>query len=845
MRARGNIAGWVSISLLPLAAAGCRLDPPNADDFLGTDGTTDDAGPPPMTSGTTENLDGDSTAATLGDGSGDGTGEGSSSGDTDLPDPVCGNGIVETGELCDDGRESSDCDLDCTPRECGDETVNAAAGEECDEGEATAHCDDDCTLVVCGDSLHNAPAGEQCDDGEETETCDADCTLVVCGDLQVNTAVGEQCDEGGETATCDANCTLVSCGDHDVNGTAGEQCDEGGETATCDANCTLVSCGDGDLNGVVGEECDEGGETDVCDVDCTFSWCGDGTPNTTAGELCDEAGRTAACDADCTLIECGDGLHNAIAGEQCDDGGESATCNANCTIAACGDGIPNVTAGEQCDHMGDSLTCDADCTPVECGDSHVNAAAGEQCDGTDLAGATCLGQGFDGGTLACDISCTLDTSGCFECGDGSADAGEQCDGGDLGGQTCTSLGFDGGALGCSPTCGFVTAGCYSCGDGTSNPGEQCDGADLDGASCASLGFTGGVLGCGFGCTYDTTGCYGCSDGIQNGDETDVDCGSSCGPTCEPGDDCLVGTDCASYGCIAATGQCDDYLSVEAAPSCSNYAGVPVPLSATATGGTGTYDYAWTPNDGSLSAPDQPLTNASPSGIQSYMVTVDDGHALAQDSVVVVNAEPLNLETNCTLYAPGIGGGASISYDSSGTRACELVNNGLGLHLCEDVVFENVRLQGTLQVTAGGDDDMIGLVWGAQDSSHFYSLTWKAGPQSFFGCPVPAGIVVKRVEAPTLGDMTGADLYCPNDTPQSTLLLGPAATTTQPWVAGQSYTATIDFTAGGSTVTIVRDGDGVEITSFGVVDTTFTSGFFGSTTLSQANACVGPLSAECL
>jgi hypothetical protein len=36
----------------------------------------------------------------------------------------------------------------------------------------------------------------------------------------------------------------------------------------------------------------------------------------------------------------------------------------------------------------------------------------EQCDGTDLGGATCVSQGFAGGTLNCSASCTFDTSAC-------------------------------------------------------------------------------------------------------------------------------------------------------------------------------------------------------------------------------------------------------------------------------------------------------------------------------------------------------------------------------------------------------------------------------------------------
>jgi len=87
------------------------------------------------------------------------------------------------------------------------------------------------------------------------------------------------------------------------------------------------------------------------------------------------------------------------------------------------------------------------------------------------------------------------------------------------------------------------------------------------------------------------------------------------------------------------------------------------------------------------------------------------------------------------------------------------------------------------------------------------------------------------------------MYCPQDTPQSTLLLDAAETTQVGWVAGEPYRVTIDFTPFGSSVAI-RGGDGALVAEFVVADNTYTRGFFGGTTFSQPSACVGPLSATC-
>jgi|GEM_PF-2529974 len=282
---------------------------------------------------------------------------------------VCGNGVLQSGEVCDDGGESATCDVDCTPVACGDGVANATADEQCDTAGASATCDADCTLAVCGDGTFNAAHGEQCDTAGNSATCDADCTLAVCGDGTFNAAHGEQCDTAGNTATCDADCTLAVCGDGTFNAAHGEQCDTAGNSATCDADCTLAVCGDGTPNAAAGEQCDTAGQSSSCDADCTLAVCGDGTLNTLAGEVCDHGGETATCDSDCTAAVCGDSTVNATAGEQCDDGNtaNSDGCNAICRLESCGDGHRQVL--EECDDgnasSGDG--CSSSCKRETCG----------------------------------------------------------------------------------------------------------------------------------------------------------------------------------------------------------------------------------------------------------------------------------------------------------------------------------------------------------------------------------------------------------------------------------------------------------------------------------------------
>src|SRR6185503_11157931 len=56
---------------------------------------------------------------------------------------VCGNGVTETLEFCDDGADTALCDDDCTTAMCGDGHVNQAAGEQC-EPPGINFCDSEC-----------------------------------------------------------------------------------------------------------------------------------------------------------------------------------------------------------------------------------------------------------------------------------------------------------------------------------------------------------------------------------------------------------------------------------------------------------------------------------------------------------------------------------------------------------------------------------------------------------------------------------------------------------------------------------------------------------------------------
>jgi len=98
--------------------------------------------------------------------------------------PICGNGVKDTGEQCDDGNtvNNDGCSSTCKIEGCGDGIKQT--GEECDNGplngkvcnplycDSCTYCSSSCKLITleggyCGDG--------QCNGNETCSTCSCDC----------------------------------------------------------------------------------------------------------------------------------------------------------------------------------------------------------------------------------------------------------------------------------------------------------------------------------------------------------------------------------------------------------------------------------------------------------------------------------------------------------------------------------------------------------------------------------------------------------------------------------------------------------------------------------------------
>ncbi len=526
-------------------------------------------------------------------------------------------------ELCRFLNEADDLALDC---------------DQFDDGALNASCD-----AVCGDGL--ADVGEACDDGNATsgDGCRADCTIEACGDGIVD--VGEACDDGAtvDGDGCSASCAVEAgyacagepsscdglCGDGAILGT--EVCDDGGTASGdgCDASCDVETgfacagepsscdgiCGDGVILGT--EACDDGGITpgDGCDASCGV-----------------EAGFTCASEPSSCSGICGDGLVRGT--EACDDGATTPGdgCNAFCLVelghgcggepsacdGICGDGLlfgsetcddANAAPGDGCDGSCQTETgfacvgVPSACTGV-CGDGLVRGA--ETCDDGGVAPG-------DGCNASCAVepghACVGEPSVCQgDCGNGILDAGEACDDGNpTNGDGCTDTcvvesgyGCGGAPSVCNTVCGDgLIVGTEVCDDGGTAPGDGCDGSCAlesgyvcggEPSSCATVcgdGLVRGSEGCDDGGTVPGDGCdgscavesgYGCagepsSCNLLCGDGT-TDAGEECddgaGNSSAPDANCRL--DCTLGGCgddIADTGEeCDDGALNSDAPDAS-------------------------------------------------------------------------------------------------------------------------------------------------------------------------------------------------------------------------------------------------------------------------------------
>ena len=465
------------------------------------------------------------------------------------PKAICGNGILEEGEACDD---ENTLDNDGCSAGCKVEDGWTCEGKNCHE------------KPRCGDG--NLDEGEKCDDKNNLngDGCSSECAIEdgwscvggkhckrdpYCGDGVLDD--DEACDDGNENE--DDGCSKCKIDD-------GYRCWVEGEL------CYPMTCGDGILDPEK-EACDRGKEHNdaeynfekkdgLCMPNCQKpGFCGDGELQAKF-EKCDDgenngSGAYGSCKVDCSGIEyyCGDGIRSHL--EQCDDGGnaDGDGCSAGC----------QVEKGWNCPADGSG------CVRLPCGNGQLDTDKGETCDDNNM-------ESGDGCNSVCLVEkgwkCLKPGKPCEKvaCGDGviDQDGGEECeDGNTTDGDGCSAF--------CRIEAGWICPKlgkpcvARSCGDGIIAKGETCDDGNAesgDGCSYRCL------LEEGYYCPEVGKPCVEakCGNGIVEGlEECDepaakktqgcVSCKVQDGWKCESGNACTK-TTCGD-GKVEGTEQCDD------------------------------------------------------------------------------------------------------------------------------------------------------------------------------------------------------------------------------------------------------------------------------------------------
>jgi len=592
-----RLAGLIGV-LAGLAGCGSGSESPARNTDLTPSGAIPDPGTDTLGSGGTGTSPGGPSGIDLGLAGSSGAGMcANMSCPPGTPTATCGNGLIETGEICDDGNS--------TPGDGCSGLCRIEANFECKlAGMACV------STIVCGNG--QIEASEACDDhnSASNDGCSAICevepgfgcatpgqpctpvTQAVCGNGVID--FGESCDDGGTAPGdgCNASCTLEAgytcaqpgqlcaldeyCGNGNLSNT--EACDDGnaapgdGCTGLCNFepffSCpvpgtlctTTIVCGD---SNVIGDEaCDDGNQLggDGCAADCKSTEGGYSCPTT--------AGVGGAC-TKLPVASCGDGLLDF--GEYCDDGNPNPNdgCTDTCKVSAgytcaqagqackaiewCGDGKLSLTRGEQCD---DGSKCD----------NGAACSSDTACNG--IGSGKCLPRGADGCSGNClteaNFACPQPGSACVStvvCGDGKISGTETCDdknanAGDGCGTQCT--------LETGWTCPILGARCVAakCGDGKVAGSEECDDGDSMGTDGCSAICT---LEPGFKCTTPGQNCTAttCGDqkveGTEQCDDANFNLGDGCSPLCRFEPVCSNGTCQAKCGdgIKLNTEACDD------------------------------------------------------------------------------------------------------------------------------------------------------------------------------------------------------------------------------------------------------------------------------------------------
>ncbi len=330
------------------------------------------------------------------------------------PTSECGNGVLETGEACDEGSGNGTsefcCSATCSLKAAG--TICRAAIGECDYTEvcsgSTGSCPND---VFAQSTVECRAAAPSCDLAEfcpgNGPACPSDASM----------PDGSSCTDGLFCNGADT-CSAGSCSVH-----AGNACDGPDGDANCSESCNEAadSCTLADPNG---SSCNDGDLCTVGDTCNVLGQCATGAPIS-----CDSPGQCEIGPGTCNGSGCD---YAPLTGGSCSDGSActtSDTCFSGTCFGSpidCDDGL-FCTGPETCDTISgcqagvpinpdDGIGCTID-TCDEANDIVVNDPQDSACGDADV----CNGQ------ETCDAISDCQPGAVVDCDDGDHCTEDSCD----------------------------------------------------------------------------------------------------------------------------------------------------------------------------------------------------------------------------------------------------------------------------------------------------------------------------------------------------------------------------------------------------------------------------------
>ncbi|MDX9724099.1 MAG: hypothetical protein RBU37_25350, partial [Myxococcota bacterium] len=293
----------------------------------------------------------------------------------DVCKPVCGNGVIETGETCD-----GNCPSSCK------------SNDPCIEGVLKGSASN-CTAVCSWEPVNSCSSGDGCCPEACTHDSDNDCSRL-CGNGELDP--GESCDGNCPTSCADAGaCTKV-----ELVGTA-DQC-----TARC-TSTPIVSC-------INSDGCCPSGCTFSNDDDCEQVTGAIGSPCRIDAD-CNNGGfcivtwtASGYCSKACTRdADCGSGSHCGFIDSE---------GNGSC-VKSCDDSSDCRTPEYGCYNRDQDVNNFPECAPLGTGQGAVGAACERVSDCQGGEGAGCY-NGRDWKNGYCVRSCTSSCPAGSHCSDG-------------------------------------------------------------------------------------------------------------------------------------------------------------------------------------------------------------------------------------------------------------------------------------------------------------------------------------------------------------------------------------------------------------------------------------------